>query len=109
MSSLALKHRSGTMAGRHERRQAGFDFGLDAAPDPRRAALEEAARAGEQRLVQRLIPIARLSKQALAKTQALAAAIAASVRAKRKDAAGVDALMAEFSLDSREGVALMCL
>jgi RHH-type proline utilization regulon transcriptional repressor/proline dehydrogenase/delta 1-pyrroline-5-carboxylate dehydrogenase len=31
------------------------------------------------------------------------------VRAERSQAGGVDALMLEFSLDSREGVALMCV
>ena len=32
-----------------------------------------------------------------------------AVRAERSNAGGVDALMLEFSLDSREGIALMCL
>lgn len=45
----------------------------------------------------------------LATTQALAARLAQGVRDARLDAAGVDLLTQEFSLDSREGIALMCL
>ena len=45
----------------------------------------------------------------LARTQALATRLAEAVRAERVRAGGVDALMVEFSLDSDEGVALMCL
>ena len=41
--------------------------------------------------------------------QALAGRLAEGVRAARHKAGGVDALMLEFSLDSREGIALMCL
>ncbi len=41
--------------------------------------------------------------------QALATKLATAVRAERSQAGGVDALMLEFSLDSREGVALMCV
>ena len=39
----------------------------------------------------------------------MATTLAEAVRAARSNAGGVDALMLEFSLDSREGIALMCL
>ena len=56
-----------------------------------------------------LLDEAALSPEQLVSAQRLAAWLAASVRASRTRAGGVDALMLEFSLDSREGVALMCL
>ena len=52
---------------------------------------------------------ASLSPPELAVTQRLATTLAEAVRASRSNAGGVDALMLEFSLDSREGIALMCL
>ncbi len=57
----------------------------------------------------RLIAEARLAPEQLARAQSLATTLAAAVRAERSNAGGVDALMLEFSLDSREGIALMCL
>lgn len=52
---------------------------------------------------------ANLPADVLAQAQDLAARLAEGVRASRHKAGGVDALMLEFSLDSREGIALMCL
>ena len=52
---------------------------------------------------------ARLSADDLAATQRRATTLAEGVRASRTTAGGVDALMLEFSLESREGIALMCL
>ncbi len=52
---------------------------------------------------------ARMDPPTLAKAQALAAQLAQGVRDARIDAGGVDLLTQEFSLDSREGIALMCL
>ncbi len=52
---------------------------------------------------------ATLTPAQLAVTQQLATKLADGVRASRTKAGGVDALMLEFSLDSREGIALMCL
>ena len=52
---------------------------------------------------------AALSPDELATAQQLATSLAEGVRASRTKAGGVDALMLEFSLDSREGIALMCL
>ncbi len=56
-----------------------------------------------------LLAEAALPEATLRSAQALAATLAAAVRAERRKAGGVDALMLEFSLDSREGIALMCL
>lgn len=56
-----------------------------------------------------LMKEAVLDPDQLRTTQALAAKLAQGVRKSRLDAGGVDLLTQEFSLDSREGVALMCL
>jgi RHH-type proline utilization regulon transcriptional repressor/proline dehydrogenase/delta 1-pyrroline-5-carboxylate dehydrogenase len=66
-------------------------------------------RADEHTAMQSLLSEAELQPGALSTTQRLAASLAQSVRLARTRAGGVDALMLEFSLDSREGVALMCL
>jgi RHH-type proline utilization regulon transcriptional repressor/proline dehydrogenase/delta 1-pyrroline-5-carboxylate dehydrogenase len=94
----------------------GFDLGLgadspgaEAELAPSRAAIAHAHRADESATVRALIEEARLTPQQLARTQAIATTLAEAVRAERSQAGGVDALMLEFSLDSREGVALMCL
>jgi RHH-type proline utilization regulon transcriptional repressor/proline dehydrogenase/delta 1-pyrroline-5-carboxylate dehydrogenase len=83
------------------------------APDhdsgPLRAAISRLYRADEAQTVQALLAEAALEPAALARVQALAASLARGVRDARSRAGGVDALMLEFSLDSREGVALMCL
>ena len=52
---------------------------------------------------------ATLTLEQLATTQRLATTLAEGVRASRTKSGGVDALMLEFSLESREGIALMCL
>src|SRR3954470_24221208 len=88
---------------------AGFDFGFDANPDPARDEIGRAARADEAATVASLIELARFAPATLERAHSLAVELAQRVREKRAQAAGVDALMAEFSLDSAEGVALMCL
>jgi RHH-type proline utilization regulon transcriptional repressor/proline dehydrogenase/delta 1-pyrroline-5-carboxylate dehydrogenase len=92
---------------------ADFDFALPrpAADELTRLRERIAAvyRADEAQIVRMRIGEARLGPEELAPTQALAARLAEAVRAERARAGGVDALMLEFSLDSREGVALMCL
>src|SRR6266496_5479559 len=94
---------------------AAFDFGLpnETAADPvlfpLRRRIAEAYRADEAATVRALINEARLAPADLDATQKLATNLAVAVRAERSTAGGVDALMLEFSLDSREGVALMCL
>ncbi len=92
----------------------GFDFAFpseragDALLSLRRR-IADTYRAGEAATVRALIAEARFAPSDLAQTQAVATTLAAAVRAERSKAGGVDALMLEFSLDSREGVALMCL
>src|SRR2546429_9397739 len=81
----------------------------DAAVSVLRAQIAAAYRVDEATAVQALLREAELAPPALASTQRLAASLAQGVRASRPRAGGVDALMLEFSLDSREGVALMCL
>jgi RHH-type proline utilization regulon transcriptional repressor/proline dehydrogenase/delta 1-pyrroline-5-carboxylate dehydrogenase len=95
---------------------SGFDF--DFAPDaetsdatlaPLRDRIAAAHRADEAATVRALVAEARFTAEALARTRELATRLATAVRAERSQAGGVDALMLEFSLDSREGVALMCI
>jgi len=92
---------------------AGFDFALSAPAHDDFARLREriasACRGEEAQAVAALIGEARLLPHELAKAQALASKLAEAVRVERSNAGGVDALMLEFSLDSREGIALMCL
>ncbi|MCK3654871.1 bifunctional proline dehydrogenase/L-glutamate gamma-semialdehyde dehydrogenase [Pasteurellaceae bacterium Macca] len=73
-----------------------------------RPSLSTHYRIDEQRLVQGLIEQARTDELA-PEIKALTHKLVSKVRASRKKASGVDALMHEFSLSSQEGVALMCL
>ena len=92
---------------------AGFDFALSPPAHDDFARLREriasACRGEEAQAVAALIGEARLMPDELAQAQALASKLAEAVRIERSNAGGVDALMLEFSLDSREGIALMCL
>ncbi len=81
----------------------------DALASPLRARISAAYRADEAATLRVLLAQAEFPAKALAAAQELAATLAQGVRAARSTAGGVDALMLEFSLDSREGVALMCL
>jgi RHH-type proline utilization regulon transcriptional repressor/proline dehydrogenase/delta 1-pyrroline-5-carboxylate dehydrogenase len=74
-----------------------------------RARIEADCRRDEAAVVAPLLTEAALAPPALAAAQAFATSLADRVRTSRQKAGGVDALMLEFSLDSREGVALMCL
>ena len=76
---------------------------------PSRAPIAAAYRAPEPEIMTGLIAEARLSAEDAAAVHTRAAALATGVRESRASAGGVNALMLEFSLDSREGVALMCL
>ncbi len=78
-------------------------------PNALRAHITALYRADEAATLRPLLVEAELAPQELGATQRLAASLAQGVRAARSRAGGVDALMLEFSLDSREGVALMCL
>ena len=90
-----------------------FDFALSPPSHDELAALRArigaAYRAAEAPIVRELIDEARLEPALLTQAQGRAAKLAEGVRAARIKAGGVDALMHEFSLDSDEGVALMCL
>ncbi len=81
----------------------------DSPPNRFRGRITSLYRADEALSLQPLLVEAEFAPQALAATQQLAASLAQGVRSARSRAGGVDALMLEFSLDSREGVALMCL
>lgn len=74
-----------------------------------RQRIVDASAMREEEVVQALMQEARMDAPTLAKAQALAARLAQGVRDARIDAGGVDLLTQEFSLDSREGIALMCL
>ncbi|MEO8306249.1 MAG: bifunctional proline dehydrogenase/L-glutamate gamma-semialdehyde dehydrogenase PutA [Betaproteobacteria bacterium] len=93
---------------------AAFDFALEP-PDPHddlaplRERIAAACRADESETVRALIAEARFAPGQLPRAQAVATTLASAVRVERSNAGGVDALMLEFSLDSREGIALMCL
>src|SRR5689334_22504021 len=74
-----------------------------------RQRIREASSLPEDVVVQALMKEAQFDAATLKKTQDLAARLAQGVRDARIDAGGVDLLTQEFSLDSREGIALMCL
>ena len=92
---------------------AAFDFALSPPADDDlgqlRRKIASACRGNEAQAVKALIAEARLAPDELAKAQTLASKLAEAVRVERSNAGGVDALMLEFSLESREGIALMCL
>ncbi len=74
-----------------------------------RARIAAAHRQPEAAAVPALVDEAAFAPTALAATQRLATQWAQGIRAARTKSGGVDALMLEFSLESNEGVALMCL
>ncbi len=80
-----------------------------AAAAPLRERITADYRREEAGLVLTLAPEATLTPDELANAQKLATSLAQGIRESRTKAGGVDALMFEFSLDSREGIALMCL
>jgi RHH-type proline utilization regulon transcriptional repressor/proline dehydrogenase/delta 1-pyrroline-5-carboxylate dehydrogenase len=81
-------------------------------PRPLRAlrdAIDSATRRDERECVRALLPLAHAAQPRQGAIRDLARRLVSEVRAERARAGGVDALMHEFSLDSSEGVALMCL
>ncbi|MBM2883306.1 trifunctional transcriptional regulator/proline dehydrogenase/L-glutamate gamma-semialdehyde dehydrogenase [Chromobacterium phragmitis] len=74
-----------------------------------RDAITAAYRRDERECVQALLAQAAMSPEQVASVQQLARRLVTEVRRERTRASGVDALMHEFSLDSSEGIALMCL
>ncbi|MGA7324139.1 MAG: proline dehydrogenase family protein, partial [Rhodomicrobium sp.] len=71
--------------------------------------MAEAYRVPEPICVPPLIEEARVDPDMAAKIAGLASKLVSKVRSERAHSFGVEALMQEFSLSSREGVALMCL
>jgi Proline utilization A proline dehydrogenase N-terminal domain len=74
---------------------------------PPRDKIAAAHRAAEPEVMARLMAEARLSESEAAAVRARAAVLAQGVREARASAGGVNALMLEFSLDSRKRVALI--
>ncbi|MEO2215911.1 trifunctional transcriptional regulator/proline dehydrogenase/L-glutamate gamma-semialdehyde dehydrogenase [Chromobacterium vaccinii] len=74
-----------------------------------RDAITAAYRRDERECVQALLSQAAMSPEQVASVQDLARRLVTEVRRERTRSSGVDALMHEFSLDSSEGIALMCL
>ncbi|WP_089161474.1 bifunctional proline dehydrogenase/L-glutamate gamma-semialdehyde dehydrogenase PutA [Caballeronia sordidicola] len=74
-----------------------------------RRRIKDASNLPEDVVVRELIKAAYLDPETLSRVQELATRLAQGVRDTRIDAGGVDLLTQEFSLDSREGIALMCL
>ncbi|MEC5398887.1 bifunctional proline dehydrogenase/L-glutamate gamma-semialdehyde dehydrogenase PutA [Uliginosibacterium sp. H1] len=74
-----------------------------------RAAITAATLRDEAACVAELLAAVALDAPAERRIEARARGLIHTLREQRQHAAGVDALMHEFSLDSQEGVALMCL
>src|SRR5688500_12514459 len=65
--------------------------------------------ADEARTVRELIARAELGPEQARRVHARAHDLVVAVRAQREQASGIDALLSEYDLSSREGVQLMCL
>jgi RHH-type proline utilization regulon transcriptional repressor/proline dehydrogenase/delta 1-pyrroline-5-carboxylate dehydrogenase len=76
---------------------------------PARLALRRAHRTKEDEAVRRLIKEAEQPPEALKKISERATQLVEAVRRNRAQSSGLDALLHEFDLSSREGVVLMCL
>jgi RHH-type transcriptional regulator, proline utilization regulon repressor / proline dehydrogenase / delta 1-pyrroline-5-carboxylate dehydrogenase len=74
-----------------------------------RAALARDYTADETAIVQRILPLARASEDEARRIDKTARSLVEAVRANRRVAGGVDALLHEYDLSSEEGVVLMCL
>lgn len=83
---------------------------LSAAPaDPQRDIIALATRPPEPDCVPTRVEEAAWPPELLPRIERLAVELAQALRERQRKQGGVAALMAEFSLSSREGVALMCL
>jgi RHH-type proline utilization regulon transcriptional repressor/proline dehydrogenase/delta 1-pyrroline-5-carboxylate dehydrogenase len=78
-------------------------------PGPARLTVRRAHRVDEAAAVQRLIREAELPAAGRERIDARARGLVEAVRRDRTRASGLDALLHEFDLSSREGIALMCL
>jgi RHH-type proline utilization regulon transcriptional repressor/proline dehydrogenase/delta 1-pyrroline-5-carboxylate dehydrogenase len=65
--------------------------------------------ADENASVRKLIARAALSPQQTARVQRSARELVAAIRRRQREAGGVDALLGEYDLSSKEGIVLMCL
>ena len=74
-----------------------------------RAAISALCRADKAACVKRLLQRAALPRDAEMRAEALATRLVETVRRQRREAGGFDAFLAEFGLDTEEGVVLMCL
>ena len=78
-------------------------------PHPARTIVRRSHRMDETEAVRRLVEEADLAVAARSRIEARAAALVEAVRRDRTGASGLDALLHEFDLSSREGIVLMCL
>jgi RHH-type proline utilization regulon transcriptional repressor/proline dehydrogenase/delta 1-pyrroline-5-carboxylate dehydrogenase len=78
-------------------------------PGPARLNARRNHRVDETSAVQRLIREAELPADGRERIDARASALVEAVRRDRTSASGLDALLHEFDLSSREGIVLMCL
>ncbi len=74
-----------------------------------RQAISDAYLTDEEKVLESLIPAARLNPAERAATEALARELVTRIRATRDKRSGVDAFTQEYALSSEEGVVLMCL
>ena len=65
--------------------------------------------ADEEATVRTLVERAVLDDERAARVQASARELVVAIRARQREASGVDALLGEYDLSSREGIVLMCL
>lgn len=72
-------------------------------------ALRQAYRCDESTQVKRLLEVAQQDAAALARIQRRARNLVQTVRERRREGSGIDALMHEYQLSTPEGVVLMCL
>ncbi len=63
----------------------------------------------ENSAVRRLVTRAALSPQQTARVQRSARDLVLAIRLRQREASGVDALLGEYDLSSKEGIVLMCL
>jgi RHH-type proline utilization regulon transcriptional repressor/proline dehydrogenase/delta 1-pyrroline-5-carboxylate dehydrogenase len=80
-----------------------------ALPDPLRRAVRAAYRSDETEAVARILDAAEASPTTTARIEATARNLVLEARKRRHGKGGIDALLNEFALSSREGIALMCL
>lgn len=78
-------------------------------PSPALDALRRAWRCDESTQVKRLLAAAQQHPDALARIETEARKLVETVRMRRREGNGIDALMHEYQLSTPEGVVLMCL